>query len=178
MRMPDPCLNSVHLESPRRQQFRAARQALLNACGGQTIAAQFPSPPVQQLADQPMIAGLPDREAAAVRFWLIDRDRIIPLKVGINTIGRSPDCDVVVEDAFVSRRHCAILVHAGDGCEVHDVASKNGTFLNGAKLARPTRLRAGDEIRMCDHQFVFVTKLHDGEDEHPGHGATQLDPFD
>jgi hypothetical protein len=176
--MPEPCLNSVHLESPRRQQFRAARQALLNACGGQTIAAQFPAPRLEQLADHPRIAGEPDRQAAAVRFWIMDRDRIYPLKVGINTIGRSPDCDVVIEDAFVSRRHCAILVHAGDGCEIHDVASKNGTYLNGVKLAHPTRLRAGDEIRMCDRQFVFLTKLDDDEDEHPGHAVTQVDPLE
>jgi hypothetical protein len=175
--MPDPCLNSVHLESPRRQQFRAARQALLNACGGQTIAAQFPAPQIELLADHLGAGVHDDRAGIVVRFWLMDRDRIYPLKIGINTVGRSPDCDVVVEDAFVSRRHCAILVHAGDGCEVHDVASKNGTFLNGAKLANPTRLRHSDEIRMCERQFVFLTKLDEDEGEHPGHAVTQVDPM-
>jgi hypothetical protein len=175
--MPDPCLNSVHLDSPRRQQFRAAREALLNACGGQTIAAQFPAPQLEQIADHPKTSRDHGRDASTAHCWLMDRDRIYPLKVGINTIGRSPDCDVIIEDAFVSRRHCAILVHAGDGCEVHDVASKNGTYLNGAKLARPTHLRAGDEIRMCDRQFVFLTKLDDDEDESPGHAATQIDPL-
>jgi hypothetical protein len=176
--MPDPCLNSVHLDSPRRQQFRAAREALLNACGGQTIAAQFPASRLEQIADHPRAPDDTDRAAITAHFWLMDRDRIYPLRVGINTIGRSPDCDVVVEDAFVSRRHCAILVHAGNGCELHDVASKNGTYLNGAKLAHPTRLRAGDEIRMCDRQFVFLTKLDDDEDDQAEHGVTQIDPLD
>jgi hypothetical protein len=161
--MSDPCLNSVHLEAPRRQQFRAARQVLMNACGGQTIAAQFPNS--HSDARLPEVGNAP-------HYWLMDRDKLYPLKVGINTIGRSPDCDVVVQDAFVSRRHCAILVHAGEGCEVHDVASKNGTYLNGGKIARPTRLRAGDEIRMCDRQFVFLTKL----DEESGHAKTQIEP--
>ena len=61
-------------------------------------------------------------------------------------------------DAFISRRHCAILVHASRGCELHDTASKNGTFLNEAKLAKPTRLKCGDKIRVCDRQFIFLIK--------------------
>jgi len=65
---------------------------------------------------------------------------------------------VVVADAFVSRRHCAIVVHAGASCELHDVASKNGTYLNGKKISGPTPLRTGDEIRMCDKNLVFVDR--------------------
>jgi len=174
--MPDPCLNSVHLELPRRQQFRAARQALLNACGGQTIAAQFPYAR-DEIQEHPRFEGNLARCAhpSAARFWLMDKDAVYPLKIGINTVGRAPDCDVVVQDAFVSRRHCAILVHAGDGCEVHDVASKNGTYLNGNKLAHPTHLRSGDEIRMCDKQFVFLTKL---DEDSPGFAVTQVEPED
>jgi pSer/pThr/pTyr-binding forkhead associated (FHA) protein len=57
----------------------------------------------------------------------------------------------------VSRRHCAILVHLTTGCELHDTASKNGTFLNGNRLAGPTRLSPGDEIRMCDRHLVFFS---------------------
>ena len=38
------------------------------------------------------------------------------------------------------------LVHAANFCEVHDVASRNGTLVNGRKIAGPTRLRSGDEI--------------------------------
>jgi hypothetical protein len=172
--MPDSCLNSVHLEAPRREQFRAARQALLNACGGQTIAAQFPCPRAG-IQDHPNIQGklFPAAPAKDLQFWLMDQDAVYPLKIGINTVGRAPDCDVVVIDAYVSRRHCAIVVHVGHGCEIHDVASKNGTYLNGNKLARPTQLRSGDEIRMCDKQFVFLTKL-DADDE--GHARTQVEP--
>ena len=64
-------------------------------------------------------------------------------KVGLNTVGRMPDNDVVVQDAYVSRRHCAIVVHTGDRCEVHDIASKNGTYLNGHKISGPTRRPPG-----------------------------------
>jgi pSer/pThr/pTyr-binding forkhead associated (FHA) protein len=98
-------------------------------------------------------------EAVAAKFVLMDRDYVYPLKVGLNTIGRMPDNDVVLEDAYVSRRHCAVLVHAGDQCELHDVASKNGTFLNGHKISGPTRLKSGDEIRMCNKLLVFVARV-------------------
>ncbi len=80
------------------------------------------------------------------------------MKVGLNTVGRSSDNDVVVSDCFISRRHCAILVHSEDGYELHDTASKNGVFLNGARLACPTSLKSGDTIRICDRQFVFVSR--------------------
>jgi pSer/pThr/pTyr-binding forkhead associated (FHA) protein len=66
----------------------------------------------------------------------------------------------------VSRRHCAILVHLNDGCELHDTASKNGTFLNGDKLIGPTRLKPGDEIRMCGKQFTFRSR-NDNPPAHP-----------
>ena len=70
-------------------------------------------------------------------------------------IGRSPEADVQVPAASVSRRHCAILVHISRGCELHDTASKNGTFLNGNRISGPTRLACGDEIKMCDHTIIF-----------------------
>ena len=96
-----------------------------------------------------------------MRFWLLDRDHCVyPLHVGLNTLGRSPDNDVVLQDAFTSRRHCrAILaIHHRTGCEIHEVASKNGTYLNGVRLAGPTPLHAGDEIRVCDQRFMLMSR--------------------
>ena len=154
--MADPRLNSIHLEAPRRQQYRLARERLLNARGYHTLVAEQ----VEDSSERPhtIIENDRDKAPSAVEFWLMDKDFIYPLKVGLNTIGRSPDNDVVIQDGYVSRRHCAILVHAGRGAELHDTASKNGTFLNGHKLASPTRLHSGDEIRMCDRNLVFVTQ--------------------
>ena len=90
--------------------------------------------------------------------WLSDDQYIYPLKVGLNTVGRSSDNDVVVSDCFISRRHCAILVHSRNGYELHDTASKNGVFLNGARLDCPASLKSGDTIRICERQFVFVSR--------------------
>jgi len=89
----------------------------------------------------------------------MDKEYLYPLKYGMNTLGRAPDNDVVVDDEFISRRHCTIVVHHHNGrCELHDTASKNGTYLNGAKLATPTSLTPGDEIRVCDRRFVLVAR--------------------
>jgi pSer/pThr/pTyr-binding forkhead associated (FHA) protein len=157
--MVDPRLNSVHLEMPRRQEFRRAREVLMGARGPQTLVAEQRNasarPPTA--IDQP-ISSLPGN----VDLWLVDRDFVYPLRVGLNTVGRAPDNDVVIVDGYVSRRHCSIVVHANLMVELFDTASKNGTYINGHRLQGPTRLHPGDEIRMCDRQLVFMTR--DAED--------------
>src|SRR5205807_1183113 len=116
---------------PRREEFRHARDLILNARGTRTLAGDNLA---EAIGGHTMIQGGRQRPPAGVLFWLMDKEAIYPLKVGVNTIGRLPDNDVVVHAPYVSRRHCAILVHAGDRCELHDIASKNGTFVNGRKL--------------------------------------------
>lgn len=154
--MTDPRLNSIHLPAPRRQSYRHAREVLLQSQGYQTLCGavaeheDFRSNTLMELPSDPPAPG--------TDFWLVDRNHVYPLKLGVNTVGRSSDNDVVVQDGFVSRRHCAILVHSKSGCELHDTASKNGTFLNGNRLSGPTRLQPGDEIRMCDQHFVFQSR--------------------
>jgi hypothetical protein len=153
--MNDSRFNSIHLEPVRRQQYRHAREALLHARGNNTLYAEKAD------SDAFNHTLIQDRgKVNDLDFWLQDEDSIYPLKVGINTVGRSDDNDVVVQDSYVSRRHCAILVHSTSGCELHDTASKNGTFINGNRLAGPIRLKSGDEIRMCGRQLVFRTR-HD-----------------
>jgi hypothetical protein len=156
--MLDPRLNSLHLDPVRRQDYRRAREALLHSRGEKTLCAEQHPP-----AEEPEICSTfiqnPDAKPPEnLNCWLVDKEFIYPLKTGVNTLGRSNDNDVVVQDSYVSRRHCAILVHSNKTCELHDTASKNGTFLNGTKLTGPTPLKSGDEIRICDKQFVFFSK--------------------
>jgi pSer/pThr/pTyr-binding forkhead associated (FHA) protein len=61
------------------------------------------------------------------------------------TVGRD-DCDVVLTDPEVSRRH-AVLVASSDGLAIEDLGSTNGTWVNGERIARPEPIRAGDEVR-------------------------------
>lgn len=167
--MADHHLNSMHLEAPRREEFRLARSRLLDAVGDLTRCVAPPG-----LADssssRTMIEELEERIPPDVEFVLMDKKGVYPLKVGLNTVGRLPDNDVVLEDPYVSRRHCAVLVHTSHCSELHDVASKNGTFLNGNKISGPVPLSSGDAIRMCDRQLVFISKadLH----KLPGQAAT------
>jgi pSer/pThr/pTyr-binding forkhead associated (FHA) protein len=153
--MGDARLNSIHLPDPRRMLYRHAREVLLQSRGPQTIWAAVELPGDSR--GQTLIES-PDAEPSGANYWLADEERVYPLKVGVNTVGRAGDNDVVVEDGCVSRRHCAILVHVANCCELHDTASKNGTYLNGTRLAGPARLRPGDEIRMCGQHFVFQAR--------------------
>ena len=93
----------------------------------------------------------------AITFaWLQDGDHVHQLSVGVNSVGRLPDNQVVLRDEHVSRRHCAIVVHRDGRCEVHDVASKNGTLVNGRKIASPTMLRPGDTLLLCTRKLTFL----------------------
>ena len=94
--------------------------------------------------------GAAERELSC---WLSDGEFIYPLHVGVNTLGRSSNNDVVVEDAYSSRRHCAILVHSSETFELHDTASKNGTYLNGTRLSGPAPLRVGMKYAFPSDRF-------------------------
>jgi hypothetical protein len=157
--MSDPRLNSLHLDPGRRQEFRRAREALLGARGNETLVAERNH--VNEAEPNPTLIRAQDagNQATTFDFWLTDRDYVYPLKPGLNTLGRSSDNDVLVEDLYVSRRHCAVLVHHDSVCMLHDMVSKNGTYLNGCKIAGPVQLRPGDEIRICNKQYIFCSRL-------------------
>jgi hypothetical protein len=61
-------------------------------------------------------------------------------------VGRGPDCDVVLSDDSVSRRHAEIAVR-GRVCAVRDLGSCNGTYVNGRPVVH-ARLRRGDELQL------------------------------
>src|SRR5579884_2160343 len=157
--MADSRLNSLHLEPTRRQEYRRARDLLLRARGSQTIYASRDDD--SQGAGHTVIRNSDGVAETESPCWLADGEFIYPLKVGVNTLGRSSENDVVLEDPYASRRHCAILVHVNDTFELHDTASKNGTYLNGTRLSGPAPLKSGDEIRTSNQQFIFLTRSGD-----------------
>ena len=69
--------------------------------------------------------------------------RSYPLQ-GAVTIGRSPECDIHINDLGLSRVH-ARLVPGEDGVQVEDLDSANGTFVNDRRQMKATA-RMGDEI--------------------------------
>ena len=73
-----------------------------------------------------------------------DEARTVPLRGEVVTIGRLPDCDVVVKDQGASRRHAQI--RAKDGVfTLTDLGSTNGTRLNG-QTVQSRLLEDGDRI--------------------------------
>jgi len=64
---------------------------------------------------------------------------------GANLIGRSVDAVVQIDRSEVSRCHARIVVE-GTTAILEDLGSKNGTFLNGERIKRPSPLTDGDEI--------------------------------
>jgi class 3 adenylate cyclase len=86
--------------------------------------------------------------------WIETADgRTLPLRANCR-IGRKPDSDIVIDSEKASRKHA--LIHAQDGSEYWLVdLSTNGTFLNGQRIMRPTRLHNGDRIVVAHVAFHF-----------------------
>ena len=79
-----------------------------------------------------------------------------PLERSTLTIGRSADCDIVLDDRQVSRMHARIQ-WVKDHYEIEDLGSKNGTHLNGRGLFGPQPLTDGDEIQIAlRYKLAFV----------------------
>ena len=59
-------------------------------------------------------------------------------------VGRGPDTDLQLIDEKVSREHC-VFERLGDGVVLKDLGSRNGTWVNGERLAAPRTLASGDQ---------------------------------
>ncbi|MFQ5876369.1 MAG: FHA domain-containing protein [Acidobacteriota bacterium] len=73
--------------------------------------------------------------------------------IGTYTIGRK-ECDIVLSDDKVSRKHAAVIIAREGQYAVSDLASRNGTFVNGARLTR-RNLQHNDLIRVGDTTLRF-----------------------
>jgi hypothetical protein len=72
------------------------------------------------------------------------------------TIGRSPDCDVFLDDVTVSRKH-AVLVGEGERFSVEDLGSLNGTFLNRKRIEKAP-VEDGDELQIGKYRLTFLQR--------------------
>jgi hypothetical protein len=67
------------------------------------------------------------------------------LEKGALIIGRLPECDLLLEDALVSRMHARIYVN-GEAVIVEDLHSTNGVYVNGVRITHSAVLREGDRL--------------------------------
>jgi adenylate cyclase len=70
--------------------------------------------------------------------------RRVPLPPGDTVAGRAITCDLVINDPSVSRWHARFSV-TGESCQITDVGSRNGTYLNGDQVSE-SRLTDGDRL--------------------------------
>jgi diguanylate cyclase (GGDEF)-like protein len=108
--------------------------------------------------DGPGAAGRP----ANVRPWLFvvsgsDRSRYIQIDQTPRTLGRGPGADIVLQDERASKVHCSIRVTLEGSVEVTDRGSRNGTFVDGAKILQAvllpnSQLRIGGTILQVEQK--------------------------
>jgi hypothetical protein len=71
-------------------------------------------------------------------------------------LGREPGCDFPLDDQTVSSQHARLSYHQHQWW-LEDLASKNGTFLNGEAVTAPVVITNGDELRL-GHMGVRIER--------------------
>jgi hypothetical protein len=75
------------------------------------------------------------------------------LRVGKNVLGTAADCDIVLTDKKISRKHATIRYEGGE-FQIADLDSSNGTFVNDEKVQKHD-LIDNDIVKLGDIEFEF-----------------------
>ncbi len=146
-------------------EFETDDRLRLGQFGIQTAAVHSPEPPpeVPEEGGRTLIYGSAERisepleERAHVRqeraLLLVDGKRLVVGPAGA-TIGRSRQCDVVLDDPNVSRQHAEIRPRGGSWV-LTDLGSTNGSVLNGRRIEGPEVIKAGDAIELGTSAITF-----------------------
>jgi DNA-binding NtrC family response regulator len=97
------------------------------------------------------------QDGAGARRVALGKEKVV--------VGSSAAADLVVRDATVSSRHCALSV-LGDGVAIEDLGSRNGTFVGSARI-REAWARAGTAIAI-GHSTLVVLVAEGREGKEPG----------
>lgn len=87
-------------------------------------------------------------------YWLDGEGARVAVGPASVLVGRSPDCDVVIDDLRVSRHH-ALFRMTEDGVEVIPFG-REPVAVNGEPCIAPTTLRPGDRVACVEHGFTIV----------------------
>ena len=95
-------------------------------------------------------------------LYFVRPQKLYPLTLEENSIGRLPENDVVLVSTRVSRRH-AVVLKGAEGVAVVDVGSSNGTRRNGEPLQprSPSALTPGDRIEFAEEVALYHESLPD-----------------
>jgi adenylate cyclase len=95
-------------------------------------------------------------ESAFLVVTDVDGEHNVPLAEGRAwKIGRHETCEVKFQSNVVSRQHAMLQRDDGGEFILIDLGSRNGSFVNGQRVAVPVTLRNGDEISVGDCRLVF-----------------------
>lgn len=92
-----------------------------------------------------------------VIYWLKYKGTFFPIRQGDSLLGRSPECLIILPSERVSREH-AVVRQIHTGLEIEDLGSRNGTWVNGVRISRPTVLQPGDQVALGDDTLEVVFK--------------------
>ncbi|HUP40938.1 MAG TPA: FHA domain-containing protein [Vicinamibacterales bacterium] len=81
----------------------------------------------------------------AAACWVTWGNGRAGLSLGDNVLGRDPSANVRIDAVGVSRRHAMVVIDEG-GAVLHDLSSKNGTYVNGVRVTAPIPLCDGAEV--------------------------------
>ena len=79
-------------------------------------------------------------------------NQILELRLGVNLVGRDPQCDFSINHPTVSTHHCELIL-SNDGVVLHDCGSTNGSFVNGQPVG-DVWLEPGQQVRFGDVELV------------------------
>jgi hypothetical protein len=94
--------------------------------------------------------------ARPTRALLLAEGRRHVIPSGGALVGRSRECDVMLSDANVSRRHAEVLPGAAGTWTISDLGSTNGVLVNGRRIEGAEELRAGDRIALGTAEIGFA----------------------
>ena len=76
-------------------------------------------------------------------------------------IGRSKDCDIVLPQLVITRKHAVLNKHADGSFVLEDLGSRNGTFVNGKRIEKPTVITENDDINIGAYRFCLKRPAED-----------------
>ena len=104
---------------------------------------------------EPLQKGGRSRPSAARRAFVVAEGKRPPVAPGGAVIGRSRECEIVLADSNVSRRHAELRPAGDGGFTVADLGSTNGVRVNGRPVSGAQPLRPGDRIELGTAEVVF-----------------------
>jgi predicted component of type VI protein secretion system len=106
-----------------------------------------------------------------VPLFKLPNESAVVVRVGRFVIGRAADCSLQLENPFVSRHHCELLVR-DHRIYVHDLASHNGTYVNNKPITENTQLEDQDILGVATAAYHVTIQATASDASFLSHAAT------